>query len=171
MSNDHGQTDLGNRSGDFVGVRGGAHHHPGLNWIAPLNEVNEMLATAQEAVLVGRADQYRLGDMLIPHVLTRLLHLSKVRCAGLFSADLTPVGGHATRNYGECLLEMHGSRMNLIHFGGETLSLDLVDGYRNGADELEAERFESLSLISARPELLRYARRRSGQISDFAYVL
>ncbi|HRQ91161.1 MAG TPA: polysaccharide pyruvyl transferase family protein, partial [Bacteroidia bacterium] len=29
----------------------------------------------------------------------------------------------------------------------------------------------SLSLISARPELLRYARRRSGQISDFAYVL
>ncbi len=130
------------------------------------------MATAQqEALLVGRADHYRFGEMLMPHVLGRLLHFSKMRCAGLVGADLTACGGHSVRSYGECVLEMRGPRLKLIHFGGDVLGLDLVEGYRAAVTGEEAERFESLSGIGGRAELLRYARRRSGQGSDFAYVL
>src|SRR5690606_6064073 len=58
MSNGHRQSDSGNHLEDRPEARVGTHHHPGLNWIAPLDEVNEMLGTAQEAVLVGMADDY-----------------------------------------------------------------------------------------------------------------
>lgn len=148
-----------------------SHHRPGLDWISPLEESNGMLAIAQEAVFIGRADQNRLGDLLIPHVLGRMLHLSKLRCAGLFGRDLTDIGGHAARTYGECLLEMQGNRLHLIHCGGDSLGLSLVDAYRAGAAEEEAERFDCLSVISGNDELQRYARRRTGQVSDLAYVL
>ncbi len=170
MSSGHNLVDF-SEAAEFRKGAGGAHHRPGLDWVAPLAEVNEMLATPQEALLIGRADHYRFGEMLMPHVLGRLLHFSKIRCAGLVEADLTACGGHAVRNYGECVLEMRGPRLKLVHFGGDVLGLDLVEGYRAAVVEEESERFESLSGIGGRAELLRYARRRTGQISDFAYVL
>lgn len=148
-----------------------AHHGPGLDWVSPLAESNEMLAVAQEAIFVGCSDLYQLGDLLIPHVLGRMLHLSKLRCAGLFGHDLTYVGAHSARTYGECLLEMQGQRLHLIHCGGESLAIPLLDGYRAGATEEESERFECLSMISGDDELRRYAQRRTGQVSDLAYVL
>lgn len=148
-----------------------AHHHPGLDWVAPLAEVNEMTSTSHEALLVGAADHYRLGDLLMPHVLTRLINFSRLRCAGLVSADLTPVGGHSVRNYGESLLEMRGSRLKLVHFGGADITLDLINGYQAAADEDEGERFESLTMISHRSEVENYVRRRTGQLDDFAYLL
>lgn len=147
------------------------HHHPGLDWVAPLSETNEMVAVPREALLVGRLDQARFGDLLVPHVLSRLLHLSRIRCAGLVNADFTSIGGHSTRNYGECALEMRSPDLKLIHVGGDILGVDLVDGYRSAVAEEEAERFESLAGIGGREELARYVRRRTGQISDFAYVL
>lgn len=153
------------------GAEGRGHHPPGLDWIAPLAEVNEMITASEEAVFVGRLDQHRFGDLLMPHVLSRLLHLSRMRCGGLVNADFSSVGGHSVRNYGECALEMRSPGLKLIHVGGDVLDLDLIEGYREAADEEEAERFESLAGISGREELLRYVRRRSGQISDFAYLL
>lgn len=153
------------------GGEGRGHHPPGLDWIAPLAEVNEMITASSEALFVGRLDQDRFGDLLMPHVLGRLLHLSRVRCGGLVNADFSAVGGHSVRNYGECALEMRSPGLKLIHVGGDVLDLDLVDGYREAADGEEAERFESLAGISGREELLRYVRRRSGQISDLAYLL
>lgn len=170
MSSGHNLVNF-SEAANFQREAGGAHHRPSLDWVAPLAEVNEMMAVPQEALLIGRADHYRFGEMLMPHVLGRLLHFSKIRCAGLVEADLTDVGGHAVRNYGECVLEMRGPRLKLVHFGGDVLGLDLVEGYRAAVEEEEAERFGSLSEIGGRDELLRYARRRTGQISDFAYVL
>jgi len=152
-------------------VNGAAHHHPGLGWVTPLMEVNEMTSISHEALLVGAADQYRLGDLLMPHVLTRLINFSRLRCAGLVSADLTPVGGHSVRNYGECVLEMRGAQLKLVHFGGVDVSVGLVEGYQSAAGGEEAERFESLSVIGGRDELNNYVRRRSGQSGDFAYIL
>jgi hypothetical protein len=172
MSSGHNLVDFGKEDslkGSGGGVR--SHHHPGLEWISPLAEVNEMVSQASDAILVGAADRYRLGEMLMPHVLARLLHFSKIRCAGLVSADHTPVGGHVVRNYGECLLEMRRSRLKLVHTGGDLLGLDLVDAYRGAAVEEEAERFESLAAIGTRDALLEYVRRRTGQISELAYVL
>lgn len=155
----------------FGEKEGRGHHHPGLDWIAPLSEVNEMITTPREALFIGRLDQQRFGDLLMPHVLGRLLHLSRMRCAGLVNADFSSIGGHSVRNYGECALEMRSAGLKLIHVGGDLLGLDLVEGYRAAATGEEAERFESLGGISGREELARYVRRRSGQISDFAYVL
>jgi len=149
----------------------GAHHHPGLDWVAPLAEVNEMTSASHEALLVGAADHYRLGDLLMPHVMSRLINFSRLRCAGLVTADLTPVGGHSVRNYGESLLEMKGARLKLVHFGGADITLDLVEGYQAAADEDEGERFESLAMISRAGDLQNYVRRRSGQLDDFAYLL
>ena len=150
---------------------GRSHHHPGLDWISPLAEVNEMVSLSNDAILIGAAEPFRLGEMLMPHVLTRLLLFSKIRCAGLISADYTEVGGHTVFNYGECLLEMRHSRLKLIHCGGDLLGLDLIEGYRAAAADEESERFESLAAISSRSSLLEYVRRRTGQISELAYVL
>lgn len=152
-------------------VKGAGHHHPGLGWVTPLTEVNEMTSVSHEALLVGAADQYRLGDLLMPHVLTRLMNFSRLRCAGLFTADLTCVGGHSVRNYGESVLEMRGSQLKLVHFGGADLSKGLIEGYRSAAAGEEAERFESLSMISGPEELKNHVRRRTGQSGDFAYML
>lgn len=149
----------------------GSHHHPGLDWVMPLAEVNAMMSNSHEALLVGATDHYRLGDLLMPHVMTRLINFSKLRCAGLVTADLTAVGGHSVRNYGESALEMRGAQLNLVHFGGADVSTDLIEGYQSAADGDEAERFESLSMISGQEELQSYVRRRSGQPGDFAYIL
>ena len=148
-----------------------AHHQPGLDWIAPLNEVNEMVVPSNEALLVGAADRQSFGDRLIPHVLGRLLHLSKVRCAGLVSSDATASGAYSVRNYGESLLQMRSPRLKLIHSGGDVLGMSLIEGYGAAVTGEEAERFESLAMISGNGELLRYVQRRTGQISEFAYVL
>jgi hypothetical protein len=172
MSSGHNLVDF--EDGELLKASEGkvrSHHHPGLDWVSPLAEVNEMVSMANDAILIGAAEPYRLGEMLMPHVLTRLLHFSKIRCAGLISSDHTAVGGHTVLNYGECLLEMRSSRLKLIHFGGDLLGMDLIEGYRAAAGEEESERFESLAAISSRSALLEYVRRRTGQISELAYVL
>jgi hypothetical protein len=121
--------------------------------------------------MVGRADQDRFGELLMPQVLGRLLSFSKARCAGLVGADFSDRGGSVASSYGDALLDVGGSRLKLIHFGGDILGIDLVEGYRIAAVGEEAERFESLSAIGGRDELSRYVSRRTGQISDLAYVL
>lgn len=173
MSTGHNKLNfcLGEPATSVKPLKGVAHHHPGLGWVTPLTEVNEMTSVSHEALLVGAADRYRLGDLLMPHVLSRLINFSRLRCAGLVTADLTPVGGHSVRNYGESVLEMRGSHLKLVHFGGADLSVGLIEGYQAAADEEEAERFESLAMISGREELNNYVRRRSGQLGEFAYIL
>jgi hypothetical protein len=66
---------------------------------------------------------------------------------------------------------MRGSQLQLVHFGGADLSKGLIEGYHSAAAGEEAERFESLAMISGREELKNYVRRRSGQLGDFAYML
>jgi len=148
-----------------------SHHHPGLSWVLPVDEVNQMTSKSHEALLVGPSESYHLGDLLRPHILTRLLNFSKLRCAGMISADLTSVGGHAVRNYGESVLEMRGRNLQLLHFGGDTLCKGIVDGYAEAINTEEADRFESLSAISGEKELKNYVRRRSGQLDDFSHVI
>lgn len=173
MSTGHNLVDFsqGDRGRVREGGTSGAHHQPGLDWVVSLAEVNEMTTVSHEALLVGAADQYRLGELLMPHVLARLLHFSKIRCGGLVNADLTACGGHAARNYGESVLELSGPRLKLVHFGGADLALDLVEGYRHAIAGEEAERFDCLSRISGKDELAAYVRRRTGQMGDFAYLV
>lgn len=148
-----------------------AHHRPGLDWLAPVVESNQVTTPSRDALLVGPADRYDVGEMLRPHVLTRVLNFSRFRCAGLVGADLTRHGGHSVRTYGESALEMTGQNLELVHHGGDVLGVNLVDGYRAAIREEEAERFESLSLLRQDGELSDFVKRRSGQLDDFAYVL
>lgn len=148
-----------------------SHHHPGLSWVLPVDEVNQMTSVAHEALLVGPSESYHLGDLLRPHILTRLLNFSKLRCAGVVSSDLTSVGGHSVRNYGESILEMRGSNLQIVHYGGDTLCKGIVEGYEEAIGDEEAERFQSLSAISGEAELKNYVRRRSGQVDDLSHVL
>src|SRR6056300_773319 len=76
-----------------------SHHRPGLKWLGPVRETNQVTTPANDALLIGPADSYRVGDMLRPHVLTRVMNFSRFRCAGLLSVDMTGFGGHLVRNY------------------------------------------------------------------------
>lgn len=149
----------------------GRHHRPGMDWVRPLEEVNRVTTPSGEGVLVGAASRYDVGEMLRPHVLTRILNLAKFRCASLVSTDMTPFGGHSVRNYGESALEMTGNRLQLIHCGGDHLAAQLPASYAGAVGGEEAERFESLSMIAGEEELINYVKRRSGQPDDLAYVL
>ncbi|MEX2579749.1 MAG: hypothetical protein WD342_11885 [Verrucomicrobiales bacterium] len=142
-----------------------------MDWVLPVAEVNRISVKAHEGLLVGASDSYSVGDLLMPHVLTRLLNFSRLRCAGMTRVDFTSVGGHSVRNYGESALEMGGKDLQLVHFGGETLSRKLTSGYAAVATGEESERFESLAAIGSEEEILRYVRRRTGQLDDLAYVL
>ncbi len=147
------------------------HQKPGARFLLPLQETNQVTSSSHEGLLVGALDRYSLGDLLMPHVVSRLIHLSRLRCAGLVSSDFTPEGGHAVRNYGESAVEMVGKNLKLIHVGGETLSRNLTSGYAMAARGGEAERFESLMQIGDQADLTQFVRRRTGQVDDFAYVL
>tara|TARA_R110000850_G_scaffold30768_3_gene84991 strand:+ start:658 stop:2163 length:1506 start_codon:yes stop_codon:yes gene_type:complete len=151
--------------------KGKAHHRPGLDWLIPVSEVNQVNAPTHDALLVGPSDQFQIGEMLKPHVLTRLLSFSRFRCAGPLGADQTSMGGHAVRNYGESALEMGGRNLQLLHFGSQSIDQSLNEGYARAIEGEEAERFESLSIISGEEELRSYVRRRTGQLDDFAYVM
>lgn len=148
-----------------------AHHRAGLEWMQRVEEVNEMTIPSHDALLVGPADRYEFGEMLRPHVLTRVLSFSRFRCAGLVSADMTSFGGHSVRNYGESALEMTGRNLQVVHFGGDSLSRGIVDGYRDAISGEEAERFGSLSVIGDSAQLADYVKKRSGQLDDFGYLL
>ncbi|MDF1862035.1 MAG: polysaccharide pyruvyl transferase family protein [Verrucomicrobiales bacterium] len=165
------KTVVGNEMGfSTQGARRG-HHRPGLEWLAPVTESNQVTSPSHDALLVGPADRYDVGEMLRPHVLTRVLNFSRFRCAGLVSADLTSFGGHSVRNYGESALEMTGAKLQMVHFGGDTLSRPIVDSYREAVSDQEEERFESLSVISDEAQLSEYVKRKTGQLDDFGYVL
>lgn len=159
-------------SSDDSARAGTAHHHPGFDWVMRVAEVNRITAKAGEGLLVGGSDQGSFGNLLIPQVLTRLLNFSRFRCAGLVSTDYSSRAGYSTRNFGESVLEMAGTRnLHLLHCGGESLGDDLVGGYLAAAEDEELERFESLADISDREELLKYVRRRTGQFDNFSHVI
>lgn len=156
--------------GEFVSKKVGAHHRLELDWVRP-SKRNELAQKLHEGVLIGPTDRYSVGELLMPHVLTRSLGLSRLRCAGMVSSDFSPVGGHSVRNYGESALEMGGRDLQLIHFGGETLAEDIVESYAAVTSGEEEDRFESLCAIDDQDAVRGYVRRRSGQLDDFAYVL
>ncbi|MEM9283839.1 MAG: hypothetical protein AAGA96_18615 [Verrucomicrobiota bacterium] len=147
------------------------HHRPGLDWLTSVTEVSQLQDEAHDALLVGPSDQGWVGEMLKPHVLTRVLNFGRFRCAGMVGADETPYGGHAVRNFGESALEMGGSRLQMIHFGSRSLALDLKEGYGLAASGEEQERFESLSVIADEDGLQTFVRRRTGLKGSSAYLL
>jgi len=148
-----------------------SHHGPGLDWVRPVTPTNCLEREGIEALLVGRFDGPAAGDLLMPHVISRLLHFSRLRCGSMHSGDYSRIGGHVVRNYGECALEMGEDCSRLVHVGGDILSDTLSERYPASIDEDESDRFASLLEIARPEQIEEYVRRRTGQLDDFAYVL
>lgn len=77
---------------------------------------------AMPVILFGACDRHNLGDLLLPHIVAKLLEPREVIVAGLAARDLTPCGGHRVRAIGEVLREFPGAPV--IHAGGELLCCD-----------------------------------------------
>lgn len=151
-------------------------HHQASGWgLLKLgqgkHEKSSGISKVHEGLLIGAFDRYSLGDLLMPHVVSRVLNLSRLRCGSLLSSDFTSEGAYPARNYGESATEMVGKDLQLIHVGGETLSTSLTSGFAAAVQGEEAERFESLLQIGDSANLKRFVSDRTGQPDDFAHVL
>ncbi len=148
-------------------------HHQAPSWalLQSSEDKGSGISKDQEGLLIGVFDRYSLGDLLMPHVVSRLLDLSRLRCGSLLRSDFTSEGAYPVRNYGESAAEMVGKDLQLIHVGGETLSRSLTSGYASAIRGEEAERFESLLQIEDSASLKRFVSDRTGQPGDFAHVL
>ena len=135
------------------------------------DSVGHFTNIGQQAILIGGGDQEGLGDLLRPHVYSRLFDFDTYRCAGLVSKNMTNRGAHDVINFGEAALEMGGAPLSLIHLGSDTLLSGLLSSYHRAAEGDESQNFVNLFQMAAREELVGYVQRRSGQTSSVAYVL
>lgn len=83
--------------------------------------VSDLLPAGPPDVLFGAFDRHNFGDMLLPHVLDRLLAGRPLRHAGLAERDLTPFGGHRVDTLARIAAQPGPPPAHLIHVGGEIL--------------------------------------------------
>lgn len=73
----------------------------------------------QSLILFGAFDRHNFGDMLFPHIVSRLLPADgAVEFAGLADRDLRPWGGHSVKSLSSINTN---TNTTLIHVGGELL--------------------------------------------------
>jgi hypothetical protein len=79
-----------------------------------------------QTVLFGAFDRHNFGDLLFPHIVTRMLAPLDTLHAGLAARDLRPWGGHAVRAFGDLAAysRERQAALNVIHAGGELLTCD-----------------------------------------------
>lgn len=81
--------------------------------------------TASDAtVLLGAFDRHNFGDLLFPHVVTRMLPRRRILLAGAATRDLRPFGGHRVTAFAQLAAALGDAAVDLIHVGGELLSCD-----------------------------------------------
>ena len=90
---------------------GRSHHRPGLDWLAPVSDVNQVDSPTHDALLVGPSDQYVVREMLKPHVLAHLLNFSRFRCTGLAGIDRT-AKGHSRWGASSCSFSTSGLKVS-----------------------------------------------------------
>lgn len=75
-------------------------------------------------ILFGAFDRHNFGDLLLPHVVARLLRADKLIYAGLAERDLRPYGGHRVRSLARLAAAFGSKPVDIIHVGGEVLTCD-----------------------------------------------
>ncbi len=126
----------------------------------------------KHGLLVGASDHRRMGDLLRPHVYQALTQFDKLSCLGLVSKDLSPIGGHCVKNYGEAVWDVSESEeMCLVHMGGSSMLSGLVSSFHQAVEGGDHGQFTTIVQMAARDEMEKYVRRRSGQTASLAYVL
>jgi hypothetical protein len=79
-------------------------------------------------ILFGAFDRHNFGDLLLPHVIARLVtrpdlpELPKLHYGGLAERNLTPLGGHRVHAMARLAASLGNTAVNIIHVGGETLT-------------------------------------------------
>ncbi|WP_427309917.1 polysaccharide pyruvyl transferase family protein [Cupriavidus sp. H39] len=77
------------------------------------------------AVLFGAFDRHNFGDLLLPHVIARLLAapgLPDLYYGGLAERNLVPLGGHRVRAMARLAASVGNTAVDIIHVGGEILA-------------------------------------------------
>jgi hypothetical protein len=118
-------------------------------------------------VLFGACDRHNLGDLLFPHIATKLLDPREVVVAGLVGRDLTPFGGHRVRAIGEVLREFPDAP--LIHVGGELLCCEAWEAAAMLLPPDEAR--DVIAHLDGTPQRFDWARRILGREDRAPYCL
>ncbi|AGW90522.1 polysaccharide pyruvyl transferase family protein [Cupriavidus sp. DF5525] len=74
------------------------------------------------AILFGAFDRHNFGDLLLPHVIARLIARPGLRYGGLAERNLTALGGHRVHAMERLAASLGNTAVDIIHVGGETLT-------------------------------------------------
>ncbi|WP_454751979.1 polysaccharide pyruvyl transferase family protein [Cupriavidus necator] len=74
------------------------------------------------AILFGAFDRHNFGDLLLPHVIARLIARPDLRYGGLAERNLTALGGHRVHAMERLAASLGNAAVDIIHVGGETLT-------------------------------------------------
>ncbi|WP_354687680.1 polysaccharide pyruvyl transferase family protein [Cupriavidus necator] len=80
---------------------------------------------SRTTILFGAFDRHNFGDLLLPHVIARMIGGSAHPCvhyAGLAERDLTDVGGHRVHALARLAASLGSTTVDIIHVGGEILT-------------------------------------------------
>ncbi|PMS19185.1 chromosome condensation regulator RCC1 [Trinickia dabaoshanensis] len=127
--------------------------------------------TQTETILFGAFDRHNFGDLLFPHVLTRMLPERRLSFAGLAARDLRAFGGHLVEAIGQHATPRRDRPpFDLVHVGGELLTCDAWE-----AAVMLSPEDRVRAAIDAQPAWLRapsaWARAALGRSTRAPYVL
>ncbi|WP_042885792.1 polysaccharide pyruvyl transferase family protein [Cupriavidus necator] len=73
-------------------------------------------------LLFGAFDRHNFGDLLLPHVIARLIALPCLHYGGLAERNLTALGGHRVHAMARLAAGLGNTAVDILHVGGETLT-------------------------------------------------
>lgn len=76
-------------------------------------------------ILFGAFDRHNFGDLLLPHVMHRLIGQANPFYGGLAERNLSVHGGHRVHSLARLAATVGDSAVDIIHVGGETLTCSL----------------------------------------------
>lgn len=83
---------------------------------------NASQSADRPTILSGAFDRHNFGDLLLPHVIARLLARPGLRYGGLAERNLTALGGHRVHALARLAASLGNTAVDIIHVGGETLT-------------------------------------------------
>jgi hypothetical protein len=91
--------------------------------------MHEHATCRARTVLFGAFDRHNFGDLLLPHVVARMLASRDMLYAGLATRDLRAWDGHAVRAFEDLAACSRENELNVIHAGGELLTCDAWEAF------------------------------------------
>ncbi|WP_454735537.1 polysaccharide pyruvyl transferase family protein [Cupriavidus necator] len=83
---------------------------------------NASQSADRPTILFGAFDRHNFGDLLLPHVIARLLARPGLCYGGLAERNLTGLAGHRVHALARLAASLGNTAVDIIHVGGETLT-------------------------------------------------